>query len=165
MPLLKSKPKFNPDEAVVPVEPFSGSIDGTPFVCNPSETYRGDDEVVLRYPRQFVRFDDDAGRRAYWDRVFAERDAELRRQKAEEQKAAEKRRKAVQRLADQLEPQARRLRAQGASEQANAARRLAEERQQQQVANEQAAEEAHIRRLAEIEVERRLATESEAEAA
>ncbi len=55
MPRVLPRPKFKDDEIVVAHEPFTGTLDGAPFVVNPSQELRGDDPIVKAYPHFFGR--------------------------------------------------------------------------------------------------------------
>lgn len=43
-------------------EPFSGDMDGTPFVVNPSEVLASDHPLVRKYPKHFVPLEEDRQR-------------------------------------------------------------------------------------------------------
>ena len=162
MAKILSKPKFKPDDAVLPVEPFTGTIDERPFVVTPTgRPLRGDDPIVLAYPERFVRFDDDAGRVAYWERVNAEQAAERRRVEAEEAKLREEKRKKVQRLADKLEAEERQRIEREKRAQADRQREDAEYRRKVAEDEERRREDDRIYSLALAEARRRIESEGD----
>jgi hypothetical protein len=104
--LTRTRHPFAPDDLVRAIEPFSGSLDGAPFVCNPSDApLRGDNPIVLSYPRYFAREGDVAARAAYFAEQEAERAAERQRQRDEEAKERAEFQKKVAKRADELERQ------------------------------------------------------------
>ena len=52
------RPKFGPEDLVVAVEPFTGDMNGEPFVVNPSEPIRANHPAVQRWPDRFYRYGD-----------------------------------------------------------------------------------------------------------
>lgn len=162
MPRVMTKPKFKPDELVVAFDAFAGAIDGTPFVCNPTEVLRGDDPIVLAYSAMFGRDGDKKARAAYWDAHFAAQTAERERQRAAEAKQAEEQAKRVQALADKLEPEERKRRKQQHQAAMAPFKEETERRRRSLEENERQAQKAHEYGLAMAEVDRRLANESAA---
>ncbi len=164
MPRVLPKPRFADDDLVHAIEPFTGTLDGASFVCNPSTTLRGDDPVVRAYPQFFARQGDRQAVAEYHNARYAEEAAERARHDAEEQERRKKERERVEKLADKLEVEERKRREREREETQAWWREQDAKKRQRGESEEQRAEEARIRALAEAEVARRLAAD-EADAA
>jgi len=157
---VQPRPKFKPDELVVPCEPFTGdNPDGSVFVLNPSNILRGDDDYVLRYPHMFRRQGDEAALREYHDAVYAEQVAYRTGQRELEARAAAERRKRIEALADKLEDQERTRLQQAAKTLTADGEARARSRRQREKEAEKAARDAGEHAAAIALVHQRLAAE------
>ncbi len=164
MPRVLPRPKFAPDDLVVPAEPFTGDTeDGAAFVCNPSDMpRRGDDPIVQRFPWFFIRQGDREALAAYHTAVYAQQAEERQQRRAEEAKRRAEEDKRVQALADKLEAEERKRRKQEEQATSEWWQQEAQRKRQRSQRPEKEAEEHRIRALAEAEVARRLAADEAA---